>query len=1299
MKQPFLWPDERQEFRAFAARTLERLLATANDIQTGKQLSVTRFKAVAMLFTSRHYPEFVVSILKRVKAEFERDRFSPLVSLAEKSRLFDLALVEAERMELFSDYNEWDRFCRNQPPLLLELENLQPEEKRIWVHASRRKATDRDLLLAEYALFDRCSFDNPGYRMLKLFLTTYEGYRYYLRPDADERAMWLASFWIRALFGMTIDEFKAWFDENAGQLKRGGSDLVSHSQVSKTKSQLKKGNSVFKAIPPKSKDNHRTSFIHNSSSPLQTPPGIKEEIDKAFTEVRDGERRWWLLKARNSAEIAFIAAAPGEFWTWLGKVKWCSHLHIDLDGESRASMPQYHCLYCGAVLICRCSTTSGSIDQIPSSCRPRRWEKEIPFAPFSDVFIRTRLCPHCRMELALRQTGRGCALVDVLKAIRLGDVYLTLKMLLHLWFEERTALKKHKQKIKTAFKDGAMEWAVHEYGLFCEGGYAGFEGGLAREAGFARWLYDVIKPGAPDDLLAGGNVITNIVGMAHTLGTVPLDLHAFFHKEQITLTREPGNVHDPDAVAVIHPRLGRMGYIKRSLTAWLAPIIDRGTEIETRIFGRHYQPEEPDGTVFLTLKAVASGGGTAAIDRESLDESRTSPHSCHDFTQDELSRTVRNLDKAHYHIRLARELIGSRKHEKDIIINRIRAAFNRVREAWLFKFAITPGALDDKDTLMSTFWQIAPAPHLKKSCLLDQRLRFLYYGHPFLPLLYEGGKAPPEAWETETLACLGDIEQLIGHIEKGTPLTPFRWETDEIYRPGQWVWELNDLSSFETRYRVILKKILAVQEGKIIISNPDTRTIDEFHDGTLMVKPSLLPDDDMTTPFERRRSWFDIHPEYRQIPLVVMSYRNYGSSLYFTCPCCGYPTMTSHPEYNPVYSDDPYDDGFSEEDDDDDTDEKTDETDKDRELRNDDVDDVGGTPPPDKYSEYYEICPLCDWAETGGERSSKKSGHRNGGYDIDTARKNFEAHRCIYRPEDKEYFEYQTDEESLLLKNRLCAAFDAMIGATSQGRIYVRWCEAVALRKQLIEHSQFRQSQCDPEAFKTRYTAYGRVIGRDFENKWKFAIWPGRPGQWGYDIIDGRSMLVWIGRYAAGYVGKIRSGRGKIRDVTLPCFAPPYEDKPDDDVWRPFYFRRTWFEVHQENYRGHYCCPCCGYPTISSRNNYVMCDLCSWEDDGQDDDAAQEVWGGPNGDYSLREARDNFEKHLTMFRSSEPGTSERINCDLQIQDTKLKLTASYDCLIIEREENQIDSVWREIDANTNALSCLRALIIQGREGL
>jgi hypothetical protein len=60
-------------------------------------------------------------------------------------------------------------------------------------------------------------------------------------------------------------------------------------------------------------------------------------------------------------------------------------------------------------------------------------------------------------------------------------------------------------------------------------------------------------------------------------------------------------------------------------------------------------------------------------------------------------------------------------------------------------------------------------------------------------------------------------------------------------------------------------------------------------------------------------------------------------------------------------------------------------------------------------------------------------------------------------------------------------------------------------------------------------------------------------------------------------------------------------------------------------------CPCCGFPTLSERSAWEICCVCWWEDDGQGDASANEVWGGPNGSYSLAAARANFFSHGHMF--------------------------------------------------------------------
>jgi hypothetical protein len=66
-------------------------------------------------------------------------------------------------------------------------------------------------------------------------------------------------------------------------------------------------------------------------------------------------------------------------------------------------------------------------------------------------------------------------------------------------------------------------------------------------------------------------------------------------------------------------------------------------------------------------------------------------------------------------------------------------------------------------------------------------------------------------------------------------------------------------------------------------------------------------------------------------------------------------------------------------------------------------------------------------------------------------------------------------------------------------------------------------------------------------------------------------------------------------------------------------------------------CPCCGFKTLSERGGYEICDVCFWEDDGQDDDDADEVLGGPNGDLSLTEGRANYR----AFGASRTGPSPR----------------------------------------------------------
>ena len=53
-------------------------------------------------------------------------------------------------------------------------------------------------------------------------------------------------------------------------------------------------------------------------------------------------------------------------------------------------------------------------------------------------------------------------------------------------------------------------------------------------------------------------------------------------------------------------------------------------------------------------------------------------------------------------------------------------------------------------------------------------------------------------------------------------------------------------------------------------------------------------------------------------------------------------------------------------------------------------------------------------------------------------------------------------------------------------------------------------------------------------------------------------------------------------------------------------------------------CLCCGYKTLARPEAFELCQVCWWEDDGQDDADADVVRGTANGDLSLSQARTNF---------------------------------------------------------------------------
>jgi len=110
-----------------------------------------------------------------------------------------------------------------------------------------------------------------------------------------------------------------------------------------------------------------------------------------------------------------------------------------------------------------------------------------------------------------------------------------------------------------------------------------------------------------------------------------------------------------------------------------------------------------------------------------------------------------------------------------------------------------------------------------------------------------------------------------------------------------------------------------------------------------------------------------------------------------------------------------------------------------------------------------------------------------------------------------------------------------------------------------------------------------------------------------------------------------------------PMCEPSVEVPSPEEVVRRFAATSSRRDSHRPSYPLR--CPCCGCLTLSARASYEICEVCFWEDDGQDDHDTDVVRGGPNGSLSLSHARTNYlrigaceESMLDNVRS--PGPSE-----------------------------------------------------------
>lgn len=592
-----------------------------------------------------------------------------------------------------------------------------------------------------------------------------------------------------------------------------------------------------------------------------------------------------------------------------------------------------------------------------------------------------------------------------------------------------------------------------------------------------------------------------------------------------------------------------------------------------------------------------------------------------------------------YLIGVHRSLRGKPRRRE--VIKDLRIALTHSVAAWLLKNRHKPHPDFGADALFRQFRVLAPSRLAKKISLLHRRLHLL---GRFLPRLNAAAEAPltEDRWDRGAEICVEELAAFTIHIKLNKPLQKFRGETEDRpffeYRPGLWVQFYHqgwNKPATETG------KVLQVQ-GEDVVLRLDDREIRIIGKDEGPVKSMDRSPDDMDSPLEKRRTWFDLLPQFRQPPLKEHPYADHASSLFFTCPCCGYPTLRHHPTYRP---------------------------------------------PEGEYDPtIYSICILCDWADDWDQDDLNADEILHGAnfdYSLAEARRNFKAQGSMYRPGHDPHSAVHHLPRVREQKNSARAGFDAMVGETSGGTIYLRWADvrrALETLTALLEE----QEKNFPKTFTTVRDADGKALGRVFENKWEWNRFPYRTGEWVQDYVAGLVKILWFGRGPEGYWVITRRTTDTLREMGEISEIERRLSRPDDPV-TPMTLRRDWFDTHPEHNRGRATCPCCGFPTQTRPISGERCLLCQWMDAGQDDhNAAQEV-SDANGTYTLRQARENFASGFTLFAPADPMTYAQIQRKEEVIAQKRKITALFYDLLKSPDPGQTDRTWKKLEAETRLL--------------
>jgi hypothetical protein len=222
MQQSFdlytIWEKERDLIKQRRLRAVARLCELANSLASGEKRQASCLKSLSPLLTERTGDyEFFGFLLEKSFARYRAgDTLLDSVQTNDVrktelfQRLLEICQPLIEWRKTRANHGEIEEALPRLKQLVQDLERDFPGTKRIWVHASRRRISDPDLLLLEN-LANVMSAAYPAdrnmtwwtYKLACVYICDYRRLRFIPNDRSAARVMDIADYWSLKHFGKT----------------------------------------------------------------------------------------------------------------------------------------------------------------------------------------------------------------------------------------------------------------------------------------------------------------------------------------------------------------------------------------------------------------------------------------------------------------------------------------------------------------------------------------------------------------------------------------------------------------------------------------------------------------------------------------------------------------------------------------------------------------------------------------------------------------------------------------------------------------------------------------------------------------------------------------------------------------------------------------------------------------------------------------------------------------------------------------------------------------------------------------